>query len=138
MPKTYSLDLRKKATAAVDRGEKKSHVSKTFNISRNTLDLWLKLREETGSVAAKRYVQRGPEPKIKDLDAFRQFVIAHGHLTAQKMAELWPEQISDVTIGKALKRIGFTRKSGETPRRFAALGNAHQDKDVWVPGEECS
>lgn len=114
----YSLDLREKATAAVDRGEKKSHVSKTFNISRNTLDLWLKRRQETGSVAPKQPVQRGPEPKVKDLDEFKQFATAHRHLTAQKMAELWPEPISDVTIGKALKRIGFTRK-----------------KDVWVPRE---
>lgn len=114
----YSLDLREKATAAVDRGEKKFHVSQTFNISRNTLDLWLKRRQETGSVAPKQPVQGGPEPKIKDLDAFKTFAIAHGHLTAQKMAELWPEPISDVTIGKALKRIGFTKK-----------------KDVWVPRE---
>lgn len=26
------------------------------------------------------------------------------------MAEQWPEKISRITIGKALKRIGFTRK----------------------------
>ncbi|WP_413167812.1 hypothetical protein ACL6C3_14030 [Capilliphycus salinus ALCB114379] len=26
------------------------------------------------------------------------------------MAERWPEEISRITIGKALKRIGFTRK----------------------------
>ncbi|NER84491.1 MAG: hypothetical protein F6K42_34195, partial [Leptolyngbya sp. SIO1D8] len=40
MPAPYSLDLRQKAIAAVDRGEKKSHVSTLFHISRNTLDLW--------------------------------------------------------------------------------------------------
>ena len=26
------------------------------------------------------------------------------------MAELWPEEISDRTISRALKKIGFTRK----------------------------
>ena len=26
------------------------------------------------------------------------------------MAELWPEPVSDVTLGKALKKIEFTRK----------------------------
>ena len=44
------------------------------------------------------------------------------------MAQLWPEKIDGDTIGKGLKKIGFTRKSGATPRRFAALGNAHQDE----------
>ena len=118
MPSPYSLDLRQKAIAAIDRGEKKSHVSKTFHISRNTLDLWLKRRELTGSIAPKHATRKGPAPKIIDLVAFKAFAQEHGHLTAQKMAELWPEPISDVTIGKALKRIGFTRK-----------------KDLWVSGE---
>ena len=119
MPASYSLDLRQKAIAAVDRGEKKSQVSRTFNISRNTLDLWLKRRDETGTVAPK--IRKLPivEPKIKDLAAFKQFAQANGHLTAKRMAELWPESISDVTIGKALRRIGFTRK-----------------KDLWLPRAE--
>lgn len=110
MPAAYSLDLRQKAIAAIDRGEKKSHVSKTLKISRNTLDLWLKRREETGSLAPKTPVQKGPAPKIKDLVAFKQFAIEHGRLTAQRMAKLWPEAVSDVTLGKALKKIEFTRK----------------------------
>jgi transposase len=110
MPAPYSTDLREKAVAAVDRGEKKSHVSKLFHISRNTLDLWLKQREQTGTVAPKAPMKKGPEPKIKDLEAFRQFAETHGHLTAVVMAQRWPEPISDVTIGKALQRINFTRK----------------------------
>lgn len=117
MPAAYSLDLRLKALAAVDRGEKKSHVSRTLSISRNTLDLWLKRREQTGSPAAQVY-QRGPAPKINDLNAFREFAEREGHRTALEMAQLWPEPVSDVTLGKALKRIEFTRK-----------------KDLRVPGE---
>ena len=59
-------------------------------------------------------VKKGPDPKIKDLAAFQRFAQDHGHLTAQKMAQQWPEPISDVTIGKVLKRIGFTRKKRPT------------------------
>jgi len=110
MPAAYSLDLRHKAVAAIDRGEKKAHVSKTLKISRNTLDLWLKRREETGSLAPKPPIRKGPNPKFNDLVAFKQFAVEHGRLTAQRMAELWPEPVSDVTLGKALKRISFTRK----------------------------
>jgi transposase len=114
MPAPYSIDLREKAVAAVDRGEKKTHVSKLFHISRNTLDLWLKQREQTGTVAPKAPIKQGPEPKIKDLEAFRRFAATHGHLTVVAMAQQWPEPISDVTLGKALKRIHFTRKKRPT------------------------
>ena len=119
MPKTYSMDFRLKVLDAIDEGQKKSQVSRTFNISRNTIDLWVKQRETTGSVAPRTYAQRGPEPKINDLEAFRQFATENGHLTHQQMAQQWPEPVSRRTIGNALTRIGFTRK-----------------KNVWLPGEE--
>ena len=116
MPAAYDMDLRHKAVAAVDRGEKKSQVSRMFNISRDTLDRWLKQRESTGSIAPKHCVKRGPDPTIKDIEAFRRFAKANGHLTQHQMADLWPDQVSNRTICTMLKRIGFTRK-----------------KDLWVP-----
>ena len=119
MPAAYSMDLRLKVLKAIERGEKKSHISRTFGISRNTIDLWLKQRDQTGSIAPKLYSRRGPAPKIEDLEAFREFAMAHGHLTQQQMADLWPTSISDRTMGKALRRIGFTRK-----------------KNLWLPGTQ--
>lgn len=121
MPAAYSLDLRRKVLAAVERGERKSHVCRMFHISRNTLDLWLKRREVTGSIEPKPHSHRGPTPKIQDLDAFRQFAEAHGHLTQQQMADAWPEPISNVTLGKALRKIQFTRK-----KRLTATENEMQ------------
>ena len=44
MAGSYSIDLREKAVSAVERGEK-SQVYRTLNISRNTLDLWIKKGE---------------------------------------------------------------------------------------------
>lgn len=110
MSAPYSDDLRQKAVDAVDRGERKSDVCRLLGISRNTLDLWLKRREATGSVSANRTYRRGPAPKIADLEKFRQFAQKYGHLTQREMAEQWGQPISDQTIGQALKRIGFTRK----------------------------
>ncbi len=114
MPAPYSHDLRQKAVDAVDRGQSKSQICRTLQISRNTLNLWLKRRQATATVEAKRDYRHGPLPKITNLDAFEAFAQAHGHLTQQKMAEQWPEPISNRTIGKALKRIGFTRKKRAT------------------------
>lgn len=109
MTAAYSTDLREKAVSAVDRGERKSHVCRTFNISRNTLDQWLKRREKQGTVARSEY-RRGPKPKIEDLEAFKAFVEANEHLTQQEMAEKWGEPVSRVIIGQALRKINFTRK----------------------------
>lgn len=53
MPKPYSYDLRKKVLEAIEQdGMKKSEVSQLFNISRNTIDLWLKRQAETGDYQA--------------------------------------------------------------------------------------
>jgi transposase len=78
MPAPYSIDFREKAVAAVDRSEKKFHVSRLLNISRNTLDLWLKQGEQTGTVAPNTTVKKGPCPKIDDLEAFQKFADSHG------------------------------------------------------------
>ncbi|MCL1494481.1 MAG: IS630 transposase-related protein [Pseudanabaena sp. Salubria-1] len=109
MTAAYSIDLRKKAVSAVDRGEKKSHVCRTLNISRNTLDQWLKRREEKGSLAPEEY-QRGPKPKIDDLEAFKAFAETHGHLTQKEMSKKWVKPVSRVLIGKAMRKLNFTRK----------------------------
>ena len=58
MPAPYSEDLRQKALAAVERGERKSDVSRMLNISRNTLDLWLKRKEQTGNCQAITHYQQ--------------------------------------------------------------------------------
>lgn len=52
MPAAYSDALREKVVAALDRGERKSHVSQMFNLSRDTIDRWLQRRQTTGSVKA--------------------------------------------------------------------------------------
>jgi hypothetical protein len=49
MAKPYSHDLRAKVINAIELdGLKKSQASELFNISRNTIDLWLKRKAETG------------------------------------------------------------------------------------------
>ena len=50
MPKPYSYDLRQKVIEAIElNGMKRCEASEYFNISRNTINLWLRLllRQET-------------------------------------------------------------------------------------------
>jgi transposase len=118
MPIAYSQDLREKAIAAIDRGVPKSEVITMFNISRDSLDRWLKRRSATGSLAATVGYQRGHSHRIVDWEAFRVFVKAHGDKTQAELAELWHQPVSARTISRALVRIGFTRK-----KRLMAIGS---------------
>ncbi|MDK4685066.1 IS630 transposase-related protein [Kingella negevensis] len=46
----YSIDLREKALNCYKQCSNASKAAKTYGISRNTLYLWIKLEEQTGSL----------------------------------------------------------------------------------------
>lgn len=110
MPAPYSNDLREKVMAAIDRGDKKSHVSRMFNISRDTIDRWLNRRRATGSVKAVQGYQRGHSHRIKDGEEFHAFAQQYGDKTQAEMAQLWLGEMSERTMSRALTHIGWTRK----------------------------
>jgi transposase len=111
MPKFYSQDFRQKVIEAIElNGHKKGEASELFNISRNTIDLWLKLKAQTGSLQRKPRQLSGSNHKITDWEKFREFAKVHGDKTQEQMAQLWEGEISSRTISRALHKIGFTRK----------------------------
>ncbi len=110
MPAPYSYDLRQKALAAVKRGERKSDVSRMLNISRNTLDLWLKRFEQTGDCQAITDYQQGNRHKITDWQRFREFAQKHGDKTQGQMASVWGDNVTQQNISGALQKLGLSRK----------------------------
>src|SRR4028119_212796 len=119
MPKPYSYDFRQKVIQAIELdGLKKCQASELFNISRNTINLWLQRQAQTGDVQALPNHPPGNNHKITDWEQFRMFAKAHGEKTQVEMAQLWQGEISARTISRALKKIGFTRK-----KRLTATAN---------------
>ena len=110
MPAPYSQDMRQKAIEAVKRGERKKDVSEMFNISRNTLDLWLRRVEQTGNCRANTNYQQGCRHKIPDWERFRAFVQQHGDKTQAQLAKLWGDNLTQQNISDALRHIGLSRK----------------------------
>lgn len=111
MAKPYSQDFRQKVIAAIEMdGRKKGEVSEIFNISRNTINLWLKRKEETGAVWARSNKPLSNQNRITDWQKFKEFATKNGSKTQVQMAQLWEQEISSRTIGRALASIGFTRK----------------------------
>jgi len=120
MAKAYSYDFRCKVVEAIELdGRKKYEVAEFFNISRNTINLWLQLKAETGDLHERPRNPPSPSRKLTDLDEFREFVRAHGDKTQPQMAELWKDDISARTISRGLKKIGFTRKKRPTDTKSA-------------------
>jgi len=125
MPKPYSYDLRQKVIQGIKLdGLKISEASLLFNISRNTINLWLSRQAKTGDFEALPNQPKGNGHKITDWEKFRQFAKTYGDKTQVEMASLWDEQISARTISRALKKIGFTRK-----KRPMATANGMKKND---------
>ena len=111
MSKPYSYDLRQKVIQSIQLdGMKKSEAAQIFQLSRNTIDLWLKRQAETGDYQAKSNRPHRTTNKITDWNKFTEFAKLHGEKTQLEMAALWSGKISARSISRALAKIGLSRK----------------------------
>jgi transposase len=114
-----SIDLRERVIAAVDRGIHIDKVKKRFGVCRKTIYNWLNLRKETNSLAPKKNYQKGHSHKITDLEQFKKFAEDHKQCSLSQMTIKWEElfnqSISESSILRALKKIGFTSKKKRMP-----------------------
>jgi transposase len=90
--RAYSMDLRERVLAAVDRGTPRKEIVRTLGISEPTIRRYLRLRRETGSVAPK------PPPK-------RPFSIGQ---SVEHRRALWKqlEEHYDATLEKHCRLCG--------------------------------
>jgi transposase len=112
--KAYSQDLRERVLQAAEQGMPHQEIVRVVGVSLATIGRYLKQRRETGQVTAKAIPGR-PSKKIALLQAglvgqLRAFPDA----TLEQHAQYWQErqgmQVSRSSVGRALKRMGWTRK----------------------------
>lgn len=113
---SYSLEIRKAAIAAYKKTDYKVAVCKQFNISRMTLDAWIKLEEETGSLEVRPAQNRGAPAHIKDWGAFVSFV---KNTKFQNISDLVPlfeahfgYSVSYAVLVRAIHVLGMRRRRG--------------------------
>ena len=123
--RAYSMDLRERVVAAVDRGTPRKEIVRTLGVSEPTIRRYLRLRRETGSVAPK------PPPKrpfsigqsVEQRRALWKQLEEHNDTTLQRHCQLWERKqgvkVSISTMSRAIRRLGWTLK-----------------KRVWVPPNE--
>ncbi len=114
--KTYSLDLRERVLAAVDRGMPRKEAVGVFGVSLATVKRWLKRRDETGSAAPKR--RPGMRPRIGstagERHALWRQLEGSPEATLEEHREMWEREhgvrVSVATMSRAVRRLGWTYK----------------------------
>src|SRR4051795_3664872 len=112
----YSEDLRRKIIEALRQGMGKSQAARTFSVSLSSVKRYAKMADERSSLAPKK--RPGSQPKTnqspkKLLEAdLRQRPAATLSERRQFLERVCGIRVSDSTVSRLLKRMGFTRKKG--------------------------
>ena len=124
MGKSYSVDLRLRVVEAVDNGMSKMAAHQLFQVSRSTIDDWLKLRLETGAVLDRPRQEHRRAGALSGT-AFSEFAAMQQGATLEQMAAAWQrqhgQQLSAMSFSRALAGLGdkgWTRK-----KRVGATAN---------------
>ena len=112
MGNAYSYDLRIRVVEAIDEGQAITKVSKDLRVGRTTIYNWLKQRDEKGRLRPNENWQKGHSHKITDLEKFKIFVEKNKEKTLVELAKAWGG-VQRMTIQRALKKLGFTRKKNQ-------------------------
>lgn len=127
MGTTYSVDLRLCVLRAIDDGLSKMQAHKTFKISRSTIDDWLRLRAQTGSVHAAA-PKRQPGRGLGAQEGFSAFAERHQHSTLEHMRLAWQQETqqswSIMSFSRALRQRSYTRKKRGTSTANGAKKSA--------------
>ena len=112
--RAYSIDLRTKVVAAVDRGMATGAVARAFGVSLSTVKRYRQQRRQTGSIAP-RPIPGRPAVMRRDHDAvLRAQLEAQPDAILEEHCQRWEEQqgmhVSIATMARAIRRLGWTRK----------------------------
>jgi len=116
MAKGYSVDLRKRVIAALDRGGlTDEEAAKLFQVGEATVHRWKRLRRETGGLEPRPYGGGYPPRISADQEQLvRQMVAEQPDLTDQEAAWEFHRRtgtsVSRATMGRTLRKLGLTRK----------------------------
>ena len=109
--KPYPVELRIRVIDALTSGMLIKDVRDIFKVSIATLYRWREQLHTTGSLKPKSGYQKGHSHKIKDLNAFEEFVKENADKTQIEMANLLGLKQKDVSNG--MRKIGYTRKKNK-------------------------
>ena len=130
--RAYSQELRQQVLRAVDEGQSRAEIIDHFQVSRATIKRYLKQRRETGNINV-RPIPGRPSKKFAPLQAGLVAQLqAYSDATLETHCQIWEQEqglrVSPTTMGRAIRRVGWTRKK----RRWVPLNATKRPEP---PGE---
>ena len=122
----YSEDLRRKIVQAVERGMPKAEAARTFDVSLSSVKRYVTTYREGRSLAPKR--RPGSKPKLDEGTKRLLEADLEEHPTAtlpqrrEFLRQACGVEVSDSTVSRVLKRLGWTRKKDRWERQNATSG----------------
>jgi transposase len=117
----YSIDLRQRIVAAVERGMPRQDVVATFGVSLGTIKRLLAKHRRGQDLAPSKPPGRKPTISPDQYPALLAQLNAHPDATFLQHAELWNQahgtDLSQWTLGRAIRRSGWTRKKNAQRQR---------------------
>jgi transposase len=112
--KGYSVDLRHRVLAAVERGMPRHEVVQTFGVSLGTIKRLLVKQRHGHTLVPGTPTGRSTTISLDQYAMLRAQLDAHPDATFAQHAELWNAAhgttLSQWTLGRAIRRLGWTRK----------------------------
>jgi transposase len=114
MMKAYSVDLREKIIAAVERGMSKAQAARTFGVGATSVKRYVKLAEEgkplsPGKAPGKKAKLDESAMKLLEEDLHARPAVIY-EKRADLLRELLGVGVSKSTICRMVGRLGYTRK----------------------------
>ena len=110
----YSVDLRERVVAAVDKGMAKGEVAETFGVSVRTINRYLRLRLETESLEPRAIPGRTSVKGAALVAGLVPQLEANADATIPEHRRLWEESggvsVSEATMARAIKKLRWTLK----------------------------
>jgi len=112
--KAYSLDLRTRVLDAIDGGMPRAKAVRVFQVSLGSIKRWLRQRQTTGSFAPKPRPGKSSSITPGQAPTLRFYLDQFPDATLDEHAARWNAdhgtQLSHWTLGRAIRRLGWSRK----------------------------
>ena len=114
--KAYSEDLRKKRVAAIERGMSKAQAARLFDVSLSSVKRYSRTARQGGSLEPRKSPGRPPKADEKatvllEKDAEERPAATIGQ-RRRFLEHLTGTTLSDSTVRRLMKRLGFSQKNG--------------------------
>jgi transposase len=114
--RAYSEDLRRKIVEATERGVSKAQAARLFGVSLSSVKRYATIAKKGGSLIPKKGSGRPPEADQNVETLLEEDVKERPAATVTQrrrfLKHLTGRDLSDSTVRRALKRLGFSRKKG--------------------------